>query len=473
MVRNRCGVTRSAALRTRSTVTILCGLTLTCFVLACGVASDHAIGIFAQAAVGIGLCLSIATAIEAVAGVRNIIRVDIVALWVLYGLTFFEFLFPQRDVDSLVSPEAALSGTYAAFLGFAGLVIGRHLVRRRNLTFIDVRPAAIFMLFTLATFFGFFHVFLAVDFDPLEALRQMSLPRFDQSWGRGRYGDARAMLYEIGAVLYLVPPIAGLIYARSRDYNFGQKAVVTFVLLFTFYFGFSSGTRNILATYVITFLGAFFLNRSEFKISHLLYQGFPIIAVLLLAMSYMLDFRREGLASYSFAEELPTTIFIDHNMVTISRIAELFPNESEYLGLEIPYWGLIHPIPRFLWPGKPETLSFSIEEAFGLNPGTVTLAATFIGEMYMSGGLVVVLVAGLLLGAIAEYWNRLGADANSPFQKLLYASGFLCAAITMRSTMWMSTMALPTLALWIYGKWLTGRSSRRPSAVRDKGMMKF
>jgi hypothetical protein len=100
-----------------STATMLCGLLLTCFTLN----SNHAVGVFAPATIGIGLSLSLASGIEATAGIRSLIRVDILAVWALYGLTFLEFLFPQPDVDALMSP-------YAVLLGFAGLAVGRLLV---------------------------------------------------------------------------------------------------------------------------------------------------------------------------------------------------------------------------------------------------------------------------------------------------------------------------------------------------------
>src|SRR5207248_2746271 len=272
--------------------------------------------------------------------------------------------------------SVATSGTYAVLLGFAGLVIGRHLVPRRGgsqiSAFFDVSPASIFFLFILATLLGYLHIFLAVNFDLFEALRQMLLPRFSQSWARGRYGDTYAILYEMGALIYLIPPIAGLMYARSKDYNFIQKTVVTVVLIFTLYFGFASGTRNILATYVITLLGAYFLNKSELRLSHVLYRGVPILVLLMLGMSYMLQFREEGLGKYSFDERAISDVYIDRNMVVISRFTELFPNVYQFLGFEIPFQGLVHPIPRALWPGKPEGLSVSVEEILGADPASVT-----------------------------------------------------------------------------------------------------
>ena len=166
-----------------STATILCGLAITSVSLPV----DTATNIFAIAAMGVGLTLGVGTWIEGMSGVRTLIRVDILIIWVLYGLTFFEFLFKQSGVDGVVSPEAATSGTNAVLLGFAGLVIGRHLVPIREqfvraVSYVNFQPTDIFVLFVLATLVGYLHILLAVNFDPFEMLRQMSLPRFSQSW---------------------------------------------------------------------------------------------------------------------------------------------------------------------------------------------------------------------------------------------------------------------------------------------------
>jgi hypothetical protein len=84
----------------------------------------------------------------------------------------------------------------------------------------------------------------------------------------------------------------------------------------------------------------------------------------------------------------------------------------------------------------------------------------------MSGGLLGVLLAGLLFGAAAEMWNRKARGVNSSFAKLVYASGFFCAFLTMRSLVWMTVAMLPTLALWLYGKlWLPGSSLPRAAPL--------
>jgi oligosaccharide repeat unit polymerase len=445
-----------------STVVILLGIALTSVAT---LGQDHAVDVFTVAAVGVGLSLSLATALEARPGLRNLIRADILLLWALYGLTLLEFLFPQPGIDGVLSTDAAMSGADAVLLGFAGLAVGRHLVSSRQTpTFINPQPPNIFLLFVLAAVLGYFHIFLAVNFDPLEVLRQISLPRGYQSWARGKYGDASALLYEVGALIYLIPPIAGLIYARSKNYNIRQKVLVTIVALFTFYYGFALGTRSVFAIYVITFLGAYFLAKPKITLNQILFRGMPIIILSVIGTVYMLEFRNLGLSNFSFQESTLNTIYIDHNLVVISQLTDVFPSSYEFLGLEIPFNALIHPIPRILWPGKPEGLSVSIESAVHAD-SFVTVAATFIGEAYMAGGLTAVLFASLLFGAAAEKWNRIARNTTLPFPVLLYASGFICLATSMRSLLWVLPTMLPTLALWLYGKFCFGRASRRRSAA--------
>src|SRR5215467_838923 len=127
------------------------------------------VDIFTTAAVGVGISLAVTTAIEAAKSFRSLFRVDLLILWILYGLTLLEFLFPQPGIDAVVSDAAAVDGTYAVLLGFFGIAIGRHLVPHRtrygDLTvFAELRARHVFLLFLLCTLVGYFHMFLAVNF---------------------------------------------------------------------------------------------------------------------------------------------------------------------------------------------------------------------------------------------------------------------------------------------------------------------
>ena len=183
--------------------------------------------------------------------------------------------------------------------------------------------------------------------------------------------------------------------------------------------------------------------------------------VLLIATTYMLEFRGQGLDKFSFAgSPYNKGVFVDLNIVTVSRLTRVFPNSFEFLGFEVPLNALSRPIPRIFWPDKPEGLSVSIEDAVGAGRG-LTVSCTFVGEAFMAGGFIAVLIFGLVLGAAAALWNRVGEAVSSPFMQLIYASGFVCAAVAMRSTLSVVPLMLPTFALWIYYRVLTWERHRK------------
>src|SRR5262245_32758848 len=97
--------------------------------------------IFSTAAIGIGVSLLIATGLEGMSGIRSVIRADILMLWVLYGLTFLEFLFPQPSVDNVISTQSAVDGTVAAMLGFSGIALRseEHTSELQSLTHVVCR----------------------------------------------------------------------------------------------------------------------------------------------------------------------------------------------------------------------------------------------------------------------------------------------------------------------------------------------
>jgi hypothetical protein len=156
------------------------------------------------------------------------------------------------------------------------------------------------------------------------------------------------------------------------------------------------------------------------------------------------------------------------DIVNISRLTDKFPDIYDYLGLEIAINALIRPVPRVLWPGKPTGLSVPIETALDSGEG-LTVSCTYVGEAYMAGGLLAVLIISLLFGAAAEMWNRLGLSSKQQFYQIVYVSGFLCAAIAMRSMLSMVPLMLPTIALWTFGKlWLSGTSIPMSRSTTDR-----
>lgn len=446
---------RIAQMRT-STIVLCVGVGLT----AISLPTDSPTTTFTFGAYGTAFALACAIAIEAQAGLRNLIRTDILMLVALFGLTFLEFLFPQVGIDSLVSASAAVYGTQLTLVGFAGLAIGRLFFpplapSRSALLPADLSTRMTFTLFLVVAVLGYAHIFIAVDFDPFLMVRQMLAPRFSQSWARERIGGWSTIMVEIGALIYLIPPIAGVIFSAWRRYSILQQLFVLSFLGLTLFYGFAGGTRNVFATYVITLVGAYLVMLPRLRARQIFFVGLPTLAVLGVAFYYMAEIRTVGLSNYSFEKSRMETLSLDYNIVNISRLTTVFPESHEYLGFEIPFNAIIRPIPRAIWSGKPEGLSLSIEKALGAVG--LTLSTTYIGEAYMSGGAIGVILASLFFGAVAGWWNRLDSPDNTNFQRLLFVSGFFWAAICMRSALVVGPAVLPTLALWTYGKVFLGR----------------
>jgi hypothetical protein len=415
------------------------------------------------AAIGFGSSLAFTFLVDFKRGLRNLIRADVVALLAFYALTFLEFLFPQPHFDELVTPEMAHNGIVATLLGAVGLLVGRHLWNPRQkplrtLLTKQVPPGMLLAIFWCCFAVGYFHMLLAVNFNVKEMLRYFVDARFTQPWTRGRLGDWKALVVELGMFIYLLPPLAGIILARRARYGPVSIMLVTCGLLFTLFYGFSSGTRNVLASYLVTVLIGYAFAAGPHQRKEMITLAGVCAVAMLIATPMMLAFRSVGLKEWlspsyvAPVNEAEQSVFVDYNLYAICEIMDKFPRHRNYLGLEIPYNALIRPIPRALWPSKPEGLTYSIEEALGVEG--LTISATFVGEAYMAGGYLAVFAAGLIFGALFGFWNHLGSAGNSELGILVYSSGFFSAVISMRSMFVFTTAMLPTLAAIVLAAFL-------------------
>ncbi|MFH1499090.1 MAG: O-antigen polymerase [Verrucomicrobiota bacterium] len=423
-----------------------------------------------SAAWSIGLSLLVGAMVDYRGNLRNLVRTDIMALASLYFLTLFEFLLPQPGFDLMIGLEPTAAALPLCFLAFGGLVIGRHWApafsgRMKATLQHEFPPRLLMSLFWVSIIGGYFYQFAAVDFDVGLWFDYSMAPRFSQPWGRGRLGDWKALFGEFGMIINLAPPIAGIIFARRSDYGRKVLTLVGAGLALTLFTAFVGGTRNVLATYLATFTVAYAFSLSHERRRELLIVGCSSAATLLICTVVMLEFRNIGFQRYLDgyrAGEIDTgaqTVFVDYNLYVMAELTEVFPERHGYLGLEIPILAVIRPIPRALWPGKPEGMSIGIEEALGASG--LTLASSFIGEAYISGGTFGVLATALVFGLLFGWWNRLGSADNSPFGHLVFASGFFAAVISMRSMLVFTTAILPTIAAIVLGSWLLRRQPVR------------
>lgn len=447
------------SLRVQATVVIIIGLVFASMFARMAGSTNEALS---TAATVLACTLIIAFLIEARAGARNLFRTDIFMLFALFGLTFVEFLAEQEDLSLSLSLDDACATIDVALCAFGGLALGRHAFRMysspaSNAQARSLSPPQMFYLFVACAFVGYLHVLLAVNFDIFEAARQMMQPRFTQSWTRSRIGGLSSLINELGLLIYLLPPLAGAVLAEHRRYRAFQKLIIAAILGFTFFYGFAGGTRNIILTYLITFGASYLMMQRRLTFASLAAVGLPLALASVFVVVYLAQIRTFGLQNWATGVERTERLFVDMNLLNVAGLMQAFPSRHDYLGLEIPFNAIVRPIPRFLWPGKPEGLSISIEEVF--NVEGMTLSATFIGELWMSGGVFAVILGSLAFGAAAAGWNRVGATAQGNLDQILFASGLFAAGICMRSFLGVMPAVLPTLALYLFRWWYFRRQA--------------
>lgn len=435
--------------------------------------------IYFATAIGVAAVLGGGLFFELQGRLLPLIRTDVIMLGALYGLTLVEFFFPQELVEEQLSPKTATQSVEALLLGFAGILIGRNFASRRRQIAVapkseQLSPMTVFVLFVITFCAGYLYMLVTVDFDPAELIHEMLAPRFSQAWSRGVMGGWQDLLGTLGdLLLYVLPPLAGCILADRHRYSLPQLVVVAAGLAFTLFHGFAGGTRNVFVVYLVLFVGTYIIFSPKMGWKRMTILLGVAGGVLGLSSYYMLQFRDVGLEAYITGDTdiegfRKDTLFIDNNLPVIGMLIDVFPNTTPYLGSEMAIWALSHPVPRVLWPGKPEKLSVEAADVLGLSG--VTIASTFVGEFYMLGGYTAVFGVALLFGWLAGWWDRFGHDLRSNMSVALYASGFFTAMLSMRSMVWTTTAMLPAVAIWLYLKsreiaarpQIVGPADRRP-----------
>ena len=413
-------------------------------------------------------------------GLSNLIRADVMAMLAFYFLTLFEFLFPQALFNTMAHHQSATVATQVVLVTFLGMIIGRHLIHPKRQPFREVMtyeiPAGILVgMFWIAFFMGYLHQWSApkVGWDPIKWLNYSMSARFEQPWGRGRLGDIHALLYELNMLINLLPPLAGIILARRHRFSGASIALVMAAYFLTLFLAFCGGTRNVLATFLVTFVIGFAFASPKARKKELIAISMAAVALLVFGTVTMIHIRTVGLKKY-MSEELPVSVgkaeslYVDYNLYNISKLSEVVPTRLPYLGIEVAYLAAIRPIPRAIWPGKPEGLSNSIEKSLGYEGGNVTISASCAGEAYMAGGMFGAVLCGLIFGAINGWWSHLASPRNSELGILIYSSGFFAAVISMRSVFTYTTALLPTVAAIVGGTYLVKHlmEKARSSAFR-------
>jgi hypothetical protein len=447
-----------------STLTICVGSLLVYFTMPSNVPE---LDIYRYCAYTLFVVLAIALVIEGLAGARSLARVDIVAIWTLYFLTFAEFLHPHVRILYENATGKAGMACGLVLVGLCGVAIGRHIAvpfraRPEQVRLPDISPRAFLRMFFLFAFVGYLYVLLTTHFNIVEILDSLTQPRFVRPWQRSSEGDWRSFLSELDLLLYICAALGGFIFANAKSYGRGARLGVAVILLFMTFFDFCEGARNVLLIKSGLFLLTFFMASRQTHTLRLIVTTTIAAAALWVVSGYMLDFRNQGLSSYltdGAAQRLDDGFMIDNNMVSIARVVGVFPDPYPFPGTDIVIQIFTKWVPRALWAGKPVGWTTTVEEALATGGG-YTLAVTYVGEAYLIAGYPSLIIISLLIGALTSWWSRVGLAARSNLDLIYYASGFFAAALGMRSIQFVTIAIVPTVAFYLFGRLLARK--KRP-----------
>jgi hypothetical protein len=421
-----------------------------------GGSTPQEIGFRAAVCVGAGLLLSLW--IEIRHSPRTLCRTDLVAMVALYYLIFFEFLSPGESLRVVLTAPEMTDGVRVSLLGFLGLALGRHLDLGRSIggaieTMVhrEISRPKLVKMFWLCLLIGYFHMLLAVQFDVIRMFEAIfTAGRFGMPWQRGQFGNWKTLLNEFAGLLYLCPALAGMMFARPGRFGSWSRIGVIIGLILTALQGISTGTRFVMMGYVCAFVTVYILSLPELNFAKLLRITLPAAAIVVSITVILLQFRNRGVSisvgelSTGETEVNTSNIEVDRNLSVIAKIVSSVPNIFPYIGLEPYIVTLVRPIPRALWPGKPEGVSVS--PATVIEETQATIASTFVGEAYLSRGSYAVFFTGLAFGWLMAIWSRVGSRLTCNGSILVYASGVYAFALSMRSMTEFFAILMPTLA---------------------------
>lgn len=277
----------------------------------------------------------------------------------------------------------------------------------------------------------------------------------DPGWRRGALGSESDYLFTICFLILNVTPFLALWALRRIPINPLQKVAFVWIIVSVFLFHFFAGGRRYFAFLVLASM--LYLYDSAPKHRRVIWAAYLALAliILLVLMQVQVQFRAAGFADIDVAAlETHIGAFQRDNIFYWMLTAVSVMPEQYSFTREIPFVDfLIHPIPRFLWPGKPISEGFPFQRW-----EDASLTISVIGEFFIAQGLIGVIIAGLAYGWGARNWDELIriAPDGSIRSLIYYMGGVLFFVVGIRSlsdivTQWYS-VGFVVLLTYLLGK---------------------
>ncbi len=395
----------------------------------------------------------------------------------LAGIVYWLLLDPLQGLYPLLgATRGTIEVEFLAIGVFAsGLLLGacgkglrppRPVVRA---AFSRLSESELFIGAVVSFLLGMIYYASSSGFDPVTMAQGLALGRFSAPWSRGAFGGANAFLQQLSNFGFMIPSLTVLMAARRGWLRPRVLIALVLAVIMTLFLA-QAGGRRLLGVVVGSAILAWVLAR-ERPAGKVITGALCAALLLVLAQNAMLAYRDRGWNTFfhsgresASAGQNFIEIKSDDDFLQLADVIELYPEVIPYAGPRPLFFYAVLPIPRFFWPGKPTSPGFDLAASEGLRG--VTLSTTVIGELYIVGGLPVVLLGGLCFGVAAGMWNRLLAYPATNGRAITFGLGLMNLFVGLRSLQDVVTMSYPLLAWLLLAQALAARRRPQPLAAR-------
>jgi oligosaccharide repeat unit polymerase len=316
---------------------------------------------------------------------------------------------------------------------------------------------AYFALAVISFVLGMLNFAIACNFNIAEMVYYVGQERWAAPWGRGQLGGWDAFLDHLQYFGYLLPVLTIVVHRYAGWCNVRTLLCIAMSIIMTLFLA-QSGSRRVIGVVIGMALILWILGQARLRIKHVV-QTLVSIAVLLLALQVMLEYRNVGLGALVgikneaidsavereqvFREQ---HLRVDDNFFRLCQVIQLIPASYPFVYHQYIVYVIVRPIPRVFWPDKPIDPGFDLPEALGVEG--VSYSYSVIGELYMSLGFVGIAFGGLLYGRLSAFARGMLGRTHTLSALVMYSILVMALFSGMRSILELVLVSYVVLA-WI------------------------
>jgi len=369
--------------------------------------------------------------------VESIINIGLI-YWILLDLIQGRYGLDDTREDSVSAAVFSL-GLFATGVWVGSLVRTPRLPMFVTQTSqLSIGPRSLLGFGTICFILSMAHYVYSCDFDIVLLIESLSKERTDTPWLKfrlsGQYtGSWIAILEQLGNFGLVLPSLAVVSGRLCGFLSFKTFLLLLFSAVFLAFI-FQGGSRRILGLALGASIANYLLLVDRIS-PRLFLKAALAIVILLFLLELTLAARSSGqgvsaVQSYNPTFDEGMTIRVDDNFLRLTQVIWIFQESDNYLYFNRVWFMVTRPIPRVLWPGKPD-LRFDLASSLGF--AGVSFSASAVADGYMAFGNVGVFMFGFVFGLLGVMWNQLLYLKVNPCTAITYGLGLMMFFVGIRS----------------------------------------